>query len=136
MEVRELTGDRERRRAVPVLRQLWTDRDPDEIHAWTGQDEYHLVGGFVDGTLVSVAGVQVAGLLHHARQAWLYDLVVDEPRRGEGYGATLVDHVGAWARERDCEYVALASPLEKGDTHDFYDAREYERWGYVPQREL
>lgn len=131
MEIRELAAEAERRKAVPILRQLWSDSDPEEVLAWTGAEDYTLLGGFVEGELVAVAGVLLAKHLHHVRVAWLYDLVVDEPRRGEGLGAELVDHVEAWARERDCEAVALASPLAKEGIHEFYEERGYERWGYV-----
>jgi GNAT superfamily N-acetyltransferase len=136
MEIRELTDERERREAVPILRQLWSDADPEEVLAWTGDDEYHLFGGFVDGELVGVAGVLVAHHLHHARHAWLYDLVVDETRREEGYGTALVEFVEGWAEEWDCEYVALASPLAKEDVHRYYENRDYEKWGYVVEKRL
>ena len=136
MEIRELeTGD-ERREAVPVLRELWSGKEPAEVLAWTGEDDYHLFGGYVEGELVGVAGALVAGVLHHARHAWLYDLVVVEPRRGEGYGRELVGFVEDWARERDCESVALASPLDREGTHEFYDALDYEQWGYVVEKGL
>lgn len=136
MEIRELETEAERETAVPVLRQLWRSKDTEDVLAWTGEDDYHLFGGYVDGELVAVAGALVAGVLHHARHAWLYDLVVDESRRGEGYGAEMVAHVEDWARERDCEYVALASPTGTEDTHAFYDAADYERWGYVIEKRL
>jgi GNAT superfamily N-acetyltransferase len=136
MEIRELRTERERREAVPILRQLWDDAAPAEVLEWTGADDYHLLGGFVAGDLVGVAGVLVANLLHHARHAWLYDLVVDEPHREQGYGTELVEYVEAWARERECESVALASPAAKDDVHEFYESREYERWGYVIEKRL
>ena len=136
MEIRELTTTAQRREAVPILRQLWSDADPDDVLEWTGEDEYHLFGGFVDGDLVGVAGVLVANHLHHARHAWLYDLVVDEPRRGEGYGTDLVEFVESWAADRDCESVALASPLAKTDVHEYYADLDFEKWGYVIEKEL
>jgi len=136
MEIRELQDESERREAVPVLRQLWCDAEPNEILAWTGDDDYHLFGGFVEGELVGVAGVLVTCLLHHARHAWLYDLVVDEARREEGYGTALVAFVEEWARERGCESVALASPLAKDGTHRYYENRAYEKWGYVIEKQL
>jgi GNAT superfamily N-acetyltransferase len=152
MEVRELTTETERQRAVPLLRQLWSDADPAAILAWTGEDDYTLLGGFVDSEalrtskeasgatataeLVAVAGVLVRDVLHHERHAWLYDLVVDEPHRGDGFGSELLEHVESWARERDCASVALASPLAKEDVHRYYEARDYERWGYVIEKEL
>jgi GNAT superfamily N-acetyltransferase len=136
MEIRELETAEERRPAVPLLRQLWSDRDPEAVLAWTGDDDYYCAGGFADGDLVAVAGALVVGHLHHRRVAWLYDLVVDEPRRGEGFGAAMVDHVEVWATEQDCERVALASPLAKEGTHAFYDGLDYEPWGYIIEKDL
>lgn len=136
MEIRELTDENDRRSAVPILRQLWTDADPEDVLEWTGEDDYHLFGGFVDGEIVGVAGVLVQHVLHHARHAWLYDLVVDEPRRSEGYGSELIEFVENWADERGCEYVALASPLAKDGVHEYYEDRGFEKWGYVIEKEL
>lgn len=136
MEITELTEMSERREAVPILRQLWTQFDPEEVEEWTADDDYHLFGGYVDGELVGVAGVLVRHHLHHVRHAWLYDLVVDEPERGHGFGTELVQFVEEWAGDRDCEYVALASPVSKGDVHEFYEDLDYERSMYVVEKEL
>jgi GNAT superfamily N-acetyltransferase len=89
MEVRELTGESARREAVALLRQLRRDRDPAAVLAWTGDGESHCFGGFEDDESVAVAGVLVAGHLHHRRVAWLSDLVVAGHRRGEGLGAEM-----------------------------------------------
>ena len=136
MDVRELTTETERRAAVPILRQLWEHKSDEQVFEWTGEAEYTLLGGFVDGDLVGVAGLVVQSVLHHERHAWLYDLVVDEPRRGEGYGSDLLAAVEQWAENHDCETIALASPLDKPDAHEFYEGREYERWGYLFEKPL
>jgi len=136
MEIRELREEPQRRAAVSLLRQLWDDAEPEEILAWTGADDYHLFGGFVDGALVGVAGVLVREILHHTRHAWLYDLVVDEARRENGYGSALIEFVEEWAEKRGCEHVALASPLAKEGTHRYYENRDYEKWGYVLEKQL
>ena len=86
MAIRTLETDAERRAAVPLPRQPWTDEDPEDVLAWTGADEYTLFGRF-DGELVGVAVVRTDDFLHHERHAWLYDLVVDAPRRGQRHGA-------------------------------------------------
>ena len=75
-------------------------------------------------------------LLHHRRHAWLYDLVVDEPVRGEGYGSTMLSFVEEWAEQRDCTAVALASPLSKTGVNEYYEGHDYERWGYVVEKRL
>jgi GNAT superfamily N-acetyltransferase len=134
MEVRELTGESARREAVALLRQLRTDRDPAAVLAWTGDGESHCFGGFEDDESVAVAGVLVAGHLYHRRVAWLSDLVVDEPRRGERLGAEMVAFVEDWARERDCERVAMGSPRDAEAAHGCFEAEGYERWGSVIER--
>lgn len=136
MVIKELTAVSDRREAVPILRQLWADADPEAVLAWTGEETYHLFGRFDGSTLVGVAGVLVADHLHHVRHAWLYDLVVDEPRRGEGHGSALLGFVEEWASERGCDRVALASPLDRSEVHDYYERRGYERWGYVIETAL
>lgn len=136
MEISELTGESERREAVPILRQLWSDADSDDVLEWTADEEYHLFGGFVEGEIVGVAGVLVIHVLHHTRHAWFYDLVVDESQREHGYGTSLIEFVEEWAVERGCEYVALASPLAKEGTHQYYENRNYEKWGYIIEKAL
>jgi len=135
MAIRTLETDAERRAAVPLLRQLWTDADPEDVLAWTGADEYTLFGRF-DGELVGVAGVRIDDFLHHERHAWLYDLVVDEPRRGEGHGTALVEGIETWADRQGCDRLALASPRSKTAVHEFYERAGYERWGHVIETEL
>lgn len=136
MQIRELTSQPERREAVPLLRQLWTDFEPAEVLEWTAEVDYHLFGGFVETEVVGVAGVLVKQFLHHTRHAWLYDLVVDEPARGRGHGTALVEFVEDWADERGCEYVALASPLAKEGTHQYYEKLGYEKWGHIIEKEI
>ena len=136
MDVRELTSETERREAVPILRQLWSDVPPEDIMEWTGEEDYHLFGGFVESELIGIAGVLVRHVLYHARHAWLYDLVVDEPHRSEGHGTELVEFVEEWANERNCGSVALASPLAKDNVHRYYESQGYEKWGYVVEKEL
>ena len=117
MEIRELRAEDEHRSAVPILRQLWTGTEPEKVLEWIREDDYRLFGRIDDQEIVGVAGVLVAGLLHHSQHAWLYDLVVEESRRDEGHGTALVNFVEQWATEQGCESISLASPTEKTTTH-------------------
>lgn len=134
--VTELTTDDELAAAVSVLRQLWTDADESTVRSWCEDDEYHLLGRLADGEPVAVAGVSVQRVLHHARHAWVHDFVVDEAHREEGHGAALLDGVDAWARNRDCEYLALAVREGNDDALGFYDAAGLDQWGRVMERPL
>ena len=136
MEIRELRTEDEYRSAVPILRQLWTEIEPKEVLEWVHKDDYHLFGRLDDGEIVGVAGVLVAGLLHHTQHAWLYDLVVEESRRDEGHGTALVNFVEQWASEQGCESISLASPTEKATTHEYYSQRGYDEWGVIIEKKL
>lgn len=116
--------------------------DPSDSGGSSSSSDSGGSSGSSDGTceiaseLVAVAGVSVQRVLHHARHAWVHDLVVTEPARGEGVGAALLDGVESWARARECEYVALAVRDRNDDAKAFYDAEGMTEWGSVYEREL
>lgn len=133
MEIKELETKAEWENAIPILRQLWTDADDSFIRSWADEDGYRLFGLYVDETetLVGVVGLSIQRVLHHARHVWIHDFVIDDAHRSMGYGTRLLSFVEEWAREHDCEYVALAGRLGNEDAHRFYEENEMERWGYV-----
>lgn len=108
--------------------------DDDADDADRGDDDASDAGR--DEELVAVAGVSVQRVLHHARHAWVHDFVVREAARGEGHGADLLAAAEEWARDRDCEYVALAVHEGNDDVLGFYEAEGMDRWGHVVEREL
>ncbi|WP_313695041.1 GNAT family N-acetyltransferase [Halorarum halobium] len=134
--IEEVTSDEGWDRALPVLQELWSDADESFVRSWRDEEDYRLFGRYVDGGLVGVVGVSVQRVVHHARHAWIHDLVVTESRRGAGHGAALLSFVESWARDRDCEYVALANRLGNESALDFYEAEGMEAWGYVVETEL
>lgn len=132
----ELETDAEWDAAISILTQLWSDEDEAFVRSFRDEDDYRLVGCFDGDELVAVAGVSVQRVLHHVRHAWIHDLVVDEPRRSEGFGAELLEHLESWARERGCEYLTLASALDNESALSFYEDNGMDRWGYVVETEL
>ena len=133
-ELAELTTDAEWDAAVPILRQLWDEKDDSEVRAWREEDDYHLLGYYADGDLVGVAGIYVQVVLFHERTAWVHDLVVDEAHRSQGHGEGILGAVREWAEENECETVGLVSRLTNEAAIDFYDDTDLERFGYVYQR--
>lgn len=134
--VEELTTDDQWDAAVPILGQLWDSKSPSEIRHWREEDGYRLFGLFEGADLVAVAGVSIQRVLHHARHAWIHDFVVDEAHQREGRGETLLTHVEAWARERDCAYAALALVEGNDAAGAFYRDQGMERWGDVIEKPL
>jgi len=145
-EVREVTTDDGWDGAVPVLRQLWSHVDDAFVYEWREEADYRLFGlyetGEPDGSetdseaLVAVAGVSIQRVLHHERNLWVHDFVVDEQRRGEGFGGELLEWLDAWARGRGCENLALACVADNGEARSFYESRGLDVWGHVMEREI
>ena len=143
-----MTTDESWDEAVPILRQLWTDADESFVRGWREEDDYRLFGLYefdgddeesetADGwSLVAVAGVSVQRVLHHERHLWVHDFAVDEPRRGEGLGRELLDRLAAWAREWDCENLALAYHDGNDAARTFYETEGLDVWGQVMERSL
>ncbi|MFC7141185.1 GNAT family N-acetyltransferase [Halosimplex aquaticum] len=144
--VREVTTDEGWDEAVPIIRQLWSDADEEFVRGWRDEEDYRLFGLYErdgdatdapePGTLVAVAGVSIQRVLHHERHLWVHDFVVDDPRRGEGFGRELLEWLGEWARDRDCENLALACRDGNDAGRAFYEAEGLEAWGQVMERGL
>lgn len=137
-ELRRVEGQDEWDRAVDILCQLWEHVEEAFVRSWREEAAYRALGRFVetdDGdALVAVAGVYVQTVLHHERTCWVHDFVVDEAHRGEGHGAALVADLVDWARDRDCEHLALACVPDNGEALAFYDAVGFETFGHVLER--
>ena len=82
--------------------------------------------------LLALDGEGVVGLasvyldppfIRYGRRCWLEDLVVTSSRRSEGIGALLIEAATAWARERGCTHLELASGAGRLDAHRFYRSR-------------
>jgi len=75
--------------------------------------------GRVEGTLT----VYILPNLSHGgkRYALVENLVVDESRRGRGYGRLLMERAEALARERGCYRLGLTSNRRRTDAHRFYE---------------
>jgi GNAT superfamily N-acetyltransferase len=147
--LRELTDDRDWERATPILRQLWDDRDEAELRSWRAEEDYRLLGWFVepsgvlcDGAvpgpdrLVAVAGVYVRTVLHHERTLWVHDLVVEEAHRGDGHGAAFLDAIEAWGEHRGCDHLALACAADNDRAASFYDSAGMDAFGTVYETDL
>ena len=134
--VRRIETAAEWERALPVVRQLWSEADEAFVRSWFDEPNYRPFGCYAGGELVAVAGVSIQRVLHHARHAWIHDFVVDEAHRSAGYGTSLLDAVQSWAEALDCEYVALALRDGNEAARAFYEAKGMEQWGAIIEREL
>jgi GNAT superfamily N-acetyltransferase len=75
------------------------------------RDGYQLIGGFIDGALVALAGSRPGHTLSRGEHVFVDDLVTDPARRGEGYGAAMLRWIAARAKAAGVPRVYLDSRL-------------------------
>ena len=136
----ELESSAEWREAFPVMQQLRTHLDEEtfvESVAEMQVDGYRLFALRVAGEIVALAGVRLATNMYYGRHLWVDELVTDESRRSQGYGARLLSFLEDWAADRDCELLALSSGLQRTDAHRFYEeTAEMDRRSYIYSQSL
>jgi GNAT superfamily N-acetyltransferase len=133
MRIAPVTSAEERAAVFPVLQQLRDHLDHDsfeDLYDAMAEGGYRLFAGYVDDDPVAVAGVTISTNFYLGRHAYVYDLVVDEDNRSEGYGAELLEYVHEWAADKDCAAVELESGLWREDAHRFYLDLGYEKYCY------
>jgi GNAT superfamily N-acetyltransferase len=80
-----------------------------------------LVAEETGGRLAGLVDMEFRQRLGHPRpQAWINDLVVTEPMRGQGVGAALLAHAEELARKRGCFRMSLETAAWRDRTHSFY----------------
>jgi GNAT superfamily N-acetyltransferase len=83
----------------------------------------HLVAEDDDGAVVGFCSLHYLDRLNYTTpHAWVPDLIVDEPRRGGGFGHALLAEAERRARERRCWVLTLESAHWRKDAHRFYEA--------------
>lgn len=81
-----------------------------------------LVAQEAGGRLLGFLDMEFRQRLGHPRpQAWVNDLVVTEPARGQGVGGALLRHAEELARKRGCFRMSLETSGWREATHRFYE---------------
>ncbi len=81
-------------------------------------------GGEVVGSLVFI----IVPNLSHSGLPWIVveNVIVDQARRGKGFGWDLMKYVEARARESGCYKVQLSSDNSRKEAHEFYRSLGYQ----------
>lgn len=134
MEIREI-GIEEMKEAFPLVSQLRTHLNINEYIELIDNmvdNGYRAFGLFDSGKIVSYAGFAVLTNFYYSKHIWLYDLVVDKAKQGQGYGKQLLSYIEQYAKDNTINCIALSSGLEREDAHNFYvKGMYYEKSSYV-----
>jgi GNAT superfamily N-acetyltransferase len=112
LSIRILDSDADIAAAFPLMSVLRDRVKPETFLAEVRrqqQDGYQLIGGFVDGTLVALAGSRRAHTMSRGEHVFVDDLVTDPDRRGEGHGSALLAWIAARAKAAGVARVYLDS---------------------------
>lgn len=83
------------------------------------------------GHLLGTATLHLTPVLHRAGPVGRVSaLVVDETRRGQGIGRSLMRAAEQWAAERGCVLMEVTSNMRRADAHGFYEGLGYERTSF------
>ena len=127
MNIEELTTEQQFVDSYPVMHELRTDLELEQylelLAEMLTKGDYRLFAVREDGSIVALAGVGFGTNLYYRRYLWVYDLVTTEKSRSSGHGKALLDYLEELARNAGCNTLALASGLQRGDAHRFYEGK-------------
>jgi GNAT superfamily N-acetyltransferase len=92
-------------------------------------DGYRLVGGFVDGKLITLAGVRRAHSLARGPYAFINDLVTHPDHRGRGYATEMLRYIASAASAQGLPMICLNSYPE---AMPFYEKLKFQKMDVVP----
>ncbi|MFD4836629.1 GNAT family N-acetyltransferase [Achromobacter sp. NPDC058515] len=122
--LRHLETPEELRACLPLMRELrpHLEREEDFIErlARMRQERYRLLAAMHEGEAVALAGYRLQENLVYGRFLYVDDLVVASGRRGDRWGARLLEHLDGVARGSGCVKLVLDTGLSNALAQRFY----------------
>ncbi len=138
IEIQELTSHEEFREAFPVMRELRTRLDEAAYLSLLEKmipEGYRLFALRNSGKIVALAGIAILTNFYYDRYVYVYDLITATEARSRGFGRHLLAFIESFARQENCETIALSSGLQRADAHRFYEHyMHYKKSSYVFQK--
>lgn len=101
------------------MRSLWSEIIQNNNH--------HVVGGFVDGILVSSCVIVIIPNLTHKQQpyALIENVITDEAYRSKGYATSVLNFAKDIARKKNCYKIMLMTSSKEESTFALYEKAGY-----------
>lgn len=133
MNVELATTKEQREACIPVMRELRTHLDEQELARRIerqSENGYRLAYLRDGDSIVAVAGFRLGEALAWGTFLYVDDLVTSEALRSKGYGQRLLSWLKAYAIEQGCTQIHLDSGLQREDAHRFYRREGMANTGY------
>ena len=103
------------------IEKLWSEIITDKNH--------HIIGGFVDGILISSCVIIIVPNLTHNQHpyALIENVITDEAHRNKGYATSILNFARDMARKENCYKIMLLTSSKKEGTLNFYERAGYNR---------
>lgn len=122
--LRHIENPQDLRACLPLMRELRPhlkeDADFVERVGRMRAEGYRLLAAMDDGQAVALAGYRLQENLIYGRFLYVDDLVVANGRRGERWGAMLLEALDAAARDSGCARLVLDTGLANALAQRFY----------------
>ncbi|MBO1012554.1 GNAT family N-acetyltransferase [Achromobacter sp. SD115] len=122
--MQHLESPQDLRACLPLMRELRPhlkeDADFVERVSRMRADGYRLLAAMAEGQPVALAGYRLQENLIYGRFLYVDDLVVAQGRRGERWGARLLQALDALARDSGCARLVLDTGLGNALAQRFY----------------
>jgi GNAT superfamily N-acetyltransferase len=118
-------SDADLRRCFPVIRQLRTHFDREEMFVTQARrqmtsERWQLAFVEDEGEVVALAGFRLQEYLYSGKTLYVDDLVTREDQRSKGHGETLMRWLEDRARKAGCQTFSLDSGTQRAQAHRFY----------------
>jgi GNAT superfamily N-acetyltransferase len=84
------------------------------------QQGYQVAFTELNSQVVAVAGFSISECLSWGKFLYVYDLIVDETLRSQGYGQALFKWLVDYGTLNGCEQLHLDSGVQRFEAHRFY----------------
>ncbi|MNX89762.1 aminoalkylphosphonic acid N-acetyltransferase [compost metagenome] len=122
--LRHIETPEELRACLPLMRELRPHLEQEEDFleriGRMRQERYRLLAAMHGGEVVALAGYRFQENLIYGRFLYVDDLVVASGRRGERWGAKLLDHLDGVAHDSQCARLVLDTGLSNALAQRFY----------------
>jgi len=123
MEVRLVSSDEDLKKISPVMLQLRTGFDQENLIKQIKEQQqgnYHIAYVESDDIVLCVAGFVISCKLAWGKHIYVDDLVTTEHNRSSGAGKCMIDWLKQHALENGCSQIQLDSGVNRFAAHRFY----------------
>ena len=138
--IKELDSTEQIYAAQPLISQVYSELTPgvyfNHIDEMIKANDFKMIGAFLDGKLVGVAGYWTLIMLYCGKYLQASNIIVDQNLRGKKIGTTMLRHLEEKARSLNCKRIILDSYVENKKSHSLYFGEDYYIRGFHFMKDL